>query len=307
MMEVTDDQVKERLIQLLADVDLDNTSEKQLRKTLEEEFNVSLYDRKAFIRSEVQSYLDALADKKAKESPDTKPDGDEEEEQLSEDSEPRPAKKKKRGGGGGFGNAVLSEPLAAFVGVPTMARTQVVKAIWAYIKENNLQDPKNKQKIIVDEKLATFLKAPVTMFSMNKQLSKHIGGGPAKQRVADEEDDGDDDEDEDGSDFEAPKKRKAKPRSKQTGDGERSANGGFKKKLPVSKELEAWIGKSEISRPELTSFFWQYVKEHGLQNPSNKKEILCDEVLEKLTGEKKFAGFGFAKFMKPHLDPQDQD
>jgi hypothetical protein len=53
---------------------------------------------------------------------------------------------------------------------------QVVKAIWAYIKENNLQDPKNKQKIIVDEKLATFLKAPVTMFSMNKQLSKHIGG-----------------------------------------------------------------------------------------------------------------------------------
>jgi chromatin remodeling complex protein RSC6 len=44
-----------------------------------------------------------------------------------------------------------------------------------------------------------------------------------------------------------------------------------------------------------------------VQNPSNKKEILCDEVLEKLTGEKKFAGFGFAKFMKPHLDPQDQD
>jgi upstream activation factor subunit UAF30 len=83
--------------------------------------------------------------------------------------------------------------------------------------------------------------------------------------VADEDDDEDDDEDEDGSDFEAPKKRKAKRRSKQTGDGERSANGGFNKKLPVSKELEAWIGKSEISRPELTSFFWQYVKEHGLQ------------------------------------------
>lgn len=53
---------------------------------------------------------------------------------------------------------------------------QVVKSIWAYIKENNLQDPKNKKKIIVDEKLGKFLKHPVDMFSMNKQLSKHIGG-----------------------------------------------------------------------------------------------------------------------------------
>ena len=29
---------------------------------------------------------------------------------------------------------------------------QVVKRMWAYIKENNLQDPKNKQMVKCDEK-----------------------------------------------------------------------------------------------------------------------------------------------------------
>lgn len=94
------------------------------------------------------------------------------------------------------------------------------------------------------------------------------GGSAKKRRVAEtNDDDGDNsegDDGEDGSDFEAPKKKKAKRKPKQSGDGERSANG-FTKKYPVSKELEAWIGKSEVSRPELTSFFWQYVKDRGLQ------------------------------------------
>jgi upstream activation factor subunit UAF30 len=35
--------------------------------------------------------------------------------------------------------SVLSEPMQAFLGVESMPRTQVVKAIWDYIKANNLQ------------------------------------------------------------------------------------------------------------------------------------------------------------------------
>lgn len=51
---------------------------------------------------------------------------------------------------------------------------QVVKKIWAYIKANDLQNPKDKRKIIVDDVLGTFLVSPVNMMSMNKQLSKHV-------------------------------------------------------------------------------------------------------------------------------------
>ncbi|XP_010547959.1 PREDICTED: protein TRI1-like [Tarenaya hassleriana] len=39
------------------------------------------------------------------------------------------------------------------VGVSEIPRTQALKRIWAYIKENNLQDPANMRDIICDEKL----------------------------------------------------------------------------------------------------------------------------------------------------------
>ncbi len=55
-----------------------------------------------------------------------------------------------------------------------MPRTQVVKKIWEYIKEHNLQDPKNKRRILLDDKLETVFTAPMDMFNMNKQLSKHV-------------------------------------------------------------------------------------------------------------------------------------
>lgn len=54
---------------------------------------------------------------------------------------------------------------------------QVVKKLWEYIKANNLQNPKNKQKIILDDKLKQLFKPPLTMLNMNKQLSKHCFAG----------------------------------------------------------------------------------------------------------------------------------
>ena len=51
---------------------------------------------------------------------------------------------------------------------------QVVKRLWEYIKSNELQDPGNKQSILPDEKMLTLFSAPLTMFTMNKQLSRHI-------------------------------------------------------------------------------------------------------------------------------------
>lgn len=51
---------------------------------------------------------------------------------------------------------------------------QVVKAIWVYIKEHNLQDPKNKRKICPDEKLGKILPGRTDMLKMNQQLSKHV-------------------------------------------------------------------------------------------------------------------------------------
>ena len=56
----------------------------------------------------------------------------------------------------------------------TATLLQVVRAMWDYIKANNLQNPKNKRKILLDEKLSTLFKSPLDMFTMNSQLSRHV-------------------------------------------------------------------------------------------------------------------------------------
>ncbi|PKU71750.1 upstream activation factor subunit spp27 [Dendrobium catenatum] len=47
----------------------------------------------------------------------------------------------------------VSPAMQAFLGVKEIPRTQALKQIWAYIKQNNLQDPENKKIIVCDEKL----------------------------------------------------------------------------------------------------------------------------------------------------------
>ena len=70
----------------------------------------------------------------------------------------------------------ISEDLAVVVGKGPMPRTEVTKKIWAYIKKNNRQDPKNKRNINPDEKLEKVFgtKKAVNMFEMTKLLNKHM-------------------------------------------------------------------------------------------------------------------------------------
>ncbi len=70
----------------------------------------------------------------------------------------------------------VSPELAAIVGKGPMPRSEVVKGLWVYIKEHNLQDPANKRNINADEKLRKVFdgKATVNMFEMTKLVSKHL-------------------------------------------------------------------------------------------------------------------------------------
>ena len=70
----------------------------------------------------------------------------------------------------------VSAELAAVVGKGPMPRSEVVKALWVYIKKHDLQDPKNKRNIVADEALKKVFggKAVVNMFEMTKLVSKHL-------------------------------------------------------------------------------------------------------------------------------------
>ncbi|XP_076899144.1 protein TRI1-like [Bidens hawaiensis] len=87
---------------------------------------------------------------------------------LKSKSNKTAANGKKRGGG--FSKpCALSPPLQKFTGEPEMARTE---KIWA---EKDLQNPKNKRKILCDEMLHEIFRVKsIDMFQLNKALSKHI-------------------------------------------------------------------------------------------------------------------------------------
>lgn len=70
----------------------------------------------------------------------------------------------------------VSAELAAVVGPGPMPRSEVVKALWVYIKKHDLQDPANKRNINADENLKKVFdgKSVVNMFEMTKLVSKHL-------------------------------------------------------------------------------------------------------------------------------------
>lgn len=70
----------------------------------------------------------------------------------------------------------VSADLAVVVGKGPMPRSEVVKKLWAYIKDKNLQDAKNKRNINADAALKKVFggKETVSMFEMTKLVSKHL-------------------------------------------------------------------------------------------------------------------------------------
>jgi upstream activation factor subunit UAF30 len=101
-------------------------------------------------------------------------------QKASEDVEPVKAKKVAKPAKGNKPNALQqplqpSKELAAVVGEEKLARGEVVSKVWAYIKANKLQNPKDGREILADDKLQkVFGKEKVTMFEMNKHLAQHL-------------------------------------------------------------------------------------------------------------------------------------
>ncbi|MBO9645763.1 MAG: topoisomerase C-terminal repeat-containing protein, partial [Pseudacidovorax sp.] len=68
-----------------------------------------------------------------------------------------------------------SAELAAVIGNEPVARTEVIKKLWDYIKANGLQDAKDKRAINADAKLKpVFGKDQVTMFELAGIVGKHL-------------------------------------------------------------------------------------------------------------------------------------
>ncbi|KAL5579794.1 hypothetical protein UlMin_012236 [Ulmus minor] len=59
----------------------------------------------------------------------------------------------------------------------------------------------------------------------------------------------------------------------------RGGPGGLNKVCSVSPELQAIVGEPALSRTEIVKQLWAYIKKNKLQDPCNKRKIICDNAL----------------------------
>lgn len=82
---------------------------------------------------------------------------------------------------------------------------------------------------------------------------------------------------------------------------ETKARGGIAKPVTPSPELAKITGTAPLPRSEIVSKMWAYIKQHNLQNPENKREILADATLEPIFGVKKVTMFEMNKHLSRHV------
>lgn len=74
-------------------------------------------------------------------------------------------------------------------------------------------------------------------------------------------------------------------------DKPRKPNTAFTKEFEVSPALAEIIGVNKSSRPQVVKLLWDYIKTNNLQDPSDKRSILCDEKLENFFNKSMYIKF----------------
>jgi chromatin remodeling complex protein RSC6 len=77
---------------------------------------------------------------------------------------------------------------------------------------------------------------------------------------------------------------------------------GLQQVLKPSEALAGVVGPGELSRGDAVSKIWAYIKQHNLQNPANKREIIADDKLRPVfDGKDKVSMFEMNKHLANHL------
>lgn len=188
------------------------------------------------------------------------------------------ASKRKRGGPGGLNKiCAISPELQTIVGETAMSRTQIVKQLWAYIRQNNLQDPDDKRKIICNDELRVVFETDTTdMFKMNKLLAKHITPLDPKDQLHEV------------------KRMKAPTVAPQPPPINQPS-------VVISDALAKFIGTDgTFPQDDALKYLWDYIKANQLEDVINGS-ILCDSKLQELFGCESIPMSGLSEMLGHHF------
>jgi len=268
MADISKEQLKKEIQDILKDADLDNTSAKKVRLQLQEKLDCDLTDRKKEVDELVMEVIDET----------TQDDDEEEEESEEEESPPKKKKVQKKvarkrdasDSGSNYSAGGSDEDEAPSDGGGSdYEPDEPVKVGRAKIKKKTARRNSDSES------------------SGEEWGGKKKGGKKGGRKRAGSSD-------EDDSDYEKPKKKK------RAGGG--GGKNGYTAPVKLSEELADIVGGDEMPRHEVVKRMWAYIKDNKLQDPKNKQFVKCDEKLSKVIPTKKFKGFGMTKFLKEHMN-----
>ncbi|KAF1945449.1 SWIB-domain-containing protein [Clathrospora elynae] len=85
-----------------------------------------------------------------------------------------------------------------------------------------------------------------------------------------------------------------------------SRKGGFHKPMALSPALSELLGETQLSRPQTVKKIWEYVKERDLQDPSDKRQIRCDDAMRAVFKQDRVHMFTMNKILNQNLYAVDE-
>jgi upstream activation factor subunit UAF30 len=86
-----------------------------------------------------------------------------------------------------------------------------------------------------------------------------------------------------------------------------SENNPFMRPCALSPQLSALVGgETQMARPAVVKRMWELIREGNLQNPADKREILCDKAMQRCFGVDRFTMFSMNKYLAEHLTAIEQ-
>ncbi|PWY86919.1 SWIB-domain-containing protein [Aspergillus heteromorphus CBS 117.55] len=269
---------------ILAKSDLNTISEKRIRKGLQDEVGYDLTPQKAVIKQLIMERFDIFAEKGGIEA---------EPERASTTASTS------NGRGHDHDSATPAEPSSP----AQSSNSQKRQADSEDRSDHSSKTPPTKKQkpdndIDADALFAAKLQAEENMRARQTRGAGTRRAPPVKKKTA-------------STKAKTSKKVKAEDDSdlESGSDSGKKVNrsGGFHKPLNLSPALSALLGgEVTLSRPQTVKRLWQYIHEHDLQDPSDRRQICCDDAMRAVFKQDRIHMFTMTKILSQNLYSPDE-
>jgi chromatin remodeling complex protein RSC6 len=236
----------------------------------------------------------------------------------------------------------LSPDLMAVVGAAELGRAQVVKAIWGYIRQYNLQDPNDKRYFTTDDKLRAIFNGleRLNCFEMNKYLSAHLSRiesdsvtstrSPASVTSSTSTSKNIISSTVESTPIPNTANNTTNANTSDIQNSGLSTNSMYHplspttpddllgsisrsdwelvKPMRLSPELMAIVGVAELSRSQVVKAIWNYIRQYNLQDQNDRRYFNTDEKLRVIfNGADRMSCFEINQYLTPHLTETEPD